>query len=407
MAENFGKQLAKIRIIHNLTQEQLAEKMNTSRQTVSHWENGRVQPDAQTVARLEALLHTSFDDFSKQDMLKASAQNTSAHKPGKKVSLAIAFACGFLAACLLFFVIFPVQRPLPAEESHPAPSQVESSFPFEWYQQPVSQKEGTPYLEFTPFASTNKLRHAANQSYEYYWQCSYRVTEKNGFPFTVTHISYTLFTTETQVGYVMEYEGEGVREVCGTPEIPAGGQFANNINIAANNYIGMGIAVCGVDENENELAFGTYLPFSQEIEEVTAKAADYQTSAPKQDGKGYLRLTAIENPVHPVESPEFPNAGRGWFYGYTLANESDISIALTKLEEIAFDANGDELVRDAYEADDIASFWRISALLPGETTDRIGGMPLQDVGFVAYQITYEDANGHEAEARLLFTLLQE
>lgn len=45
-----------------MTQEQVAETMNVSRQTVSHWENGRMQPDETTAQQLFELLQMDADE---------------------------------------------------------------------------------------------------------------------------------------------------------------------------------------------------------------------------------------------------------------------------------------------------------------------------------------------------------
>lgn len=43
-----------------LTQDALAQLVNVSRQTVSHWENGRAMPDVATAAQLSKVLDVNF-----------------------------------------------------------------------------------------------------------------------------------------------------------------------------------------------------------------------------------------------------------------------------------------------------------------------------------------------------------
>ena len=43
----FAEKLTALRKSKELTQEQLAEKLNVSRQSVSKWENGQVIPEAE------------------------------------------------------------------------------------------------------------------------------------------------------------------------------------------------------------------------------------------------------------------------------------------------------------------------------------------------------------------------
>jgi len=50
-----------LRKSHGLSQEELAEKLDVSRQAVSRWENGSALPDAQNVLRLSKLFHVTAD----------------------------------------------------------------------------------------------------------------------------------------------------------------------------------------------------------------------------------------------------------------------------------------------------------------------------------------------------------
>ena len=53
---NFPERLAQARKARKMTQAELAQKMDVSRQMVSHWENGRVIPNEETVRQLCELL---------------------------------------------------------------------------------------------------------------------------------------------------------------------------------------------------------------------------------------------------------------------------------------------------------------------------------------------------------------
>lgn len=56
----FCEQLSLARKAKRMTQEQLAVAMNITRQGVSHWENGRTLPDAETLKRLSQVLEYDF-----------------------------------------------------------------------------------------------------------------------------------------------------------------------------------------------------------------------------------------------------------------------------------------------------------------------------------------------------------
>ena len=58
--QTFAQQLNAVRRARGMTQEQLAQEMNVSRQTISHWENGRAQPDIDMLKKLYRVLDYNF-----------------------------------------------------------------------------------------------------------------------------------------------------------------------------------------------------------------------------------------------------------------------------------------------------------------------------------------------------------
>ena len=62
-----GKRLNEIRIIHEMTQEELAEKYHVTRQTISNWENGKSYPDLETLVKISDDFDVSLDILLKGD----------------------------------------------------------------------------------------------------------------------------------------------------------------------------------------------------------------------------------------------------------------------------------------------------------------------------------------------------
>lgn len=58
-----GKNVARFRKELGMTQDELAEKLLVSRQTVSSWERERTQPDLETVKGLAEALHVTMEDL--------------------------------------------------------------------------------------------------------------------------------------------------------------------------------------------------------------------------------------------------------------------------------------------------------------------------------------------------------
>ena len=60
---NTGEKINQIRKMAGMTQEELAEKMHVSRQTISKWETGAASPDLENAISLGTLFQLSLDDF--------------------------------------------------------------------------------------------------------------------------------------------------------------------------------------------------------------------------------------------------------------------------------------------------------------------------------------------------------
>ncbi|MEA4832020.1 MAG: helix-turn-helix transcriptional regulator [Oscillospiraceae bacterium] len=61
--DNIGRIIKKFREDNNMTQDQLAEKMNVTRQAVSNWENSKTQPDIDTLFKLSQIFNVSVEEI--------------------------------------------------------------------------------------------------------------------------------------------------------------------------------------------------------------------------------------------------------------------------------------------------------------------------------------------------------
>ena len=64
----FSKQIKKYRLDSKLSQDELAEKVYVTRQTISNWENGKNYPDVKSLLLLSTLFHISLDTLVKGDL---------------------------------------------------------------------------------------------------------------------------------------------------------------------------------------------------------------------------------------------------------------------------------------------------------------------------------------------------
>lgn len=64
---NLSEKIKKLRAENNLTQEQLAEKLQVSRSTISSWETGRSYPDLEMVIEICDYFNVSLDFLLRED----------------------------------------------------------------------------------------------------------------------------------------------------------------------------------------------------------------------------------------------------------------------------------------------------------------------------------------------------
>lgn len=88
----FSKQIKKIRTEKQLTQEQLAQQLNVSRQTISSWENNRNLPDLEMVVSIAKLFGISLDHLILGDevMTKKLVQDANEVKKARMNLMSIA-----------------------------------------------------------------------------------------------------------------------------------------------------------------------------------------------------------------------------------------------------------------------------------------------------------------------------
>ena len=76
---NFGENLQKLRKEKNISQEQLAEELHVSRQTIGKWENGVTYPETECLIQISDFFEVSIDTLLKETVteqqLKISSGN--------------------------------------------------------------------------------------------------------------------------------------------------------------------------------------------------------------------------------------------------------------------------------------------------------------------------------------------
>lgn len=104
----FKENLTHLRKSMNLSQEELAEKLNVSRQAISKWENGQSTPDLETILALCKLFNVTTDQLliSLDNNIKSDeSQNNNNNEKGNRVLLILCLVF-LILICLCGFIVF-------------------------------------------------------------------------------------------------------------------------------------------------------------------------------------------------------------------------------------------------------------------------------------------------------------
>ena len=95
---SIGEVLKQARAAAELSQEEIAEKVGVSRQTISNWENGKSYPDIACVLALSDAYNITLDSLMKGDskMIRHLEESTNVTKSNRQVVASIIALCIFL-----------------------------------------------------------------------------------------------------------------------------------------------------------------------------------------------------------------------------------------------------------------------------------------------------------------------
>lgn len=113
---DFSEKLLTLRKANNLTQEQLAEKLEVSRQSVSKWESGQAAPELEKIIAMSAIFNVTtdyllksseIDDLSvKTEMLEKQQQSMLIREQKQRQILGCVMYA--IAIYLIFFAVYAI-----------------------------------------------------------------------------------------------------------------------------------------------------------------------------------------------------------------------------------------------------------------------------------------------------------
>lgn len=109
---DIGSKIKNARISAAITQEQAAESIGVSRQTMSNWENGKTYPDIVSVVKMSDLYNISLDRLLKEedamsdylDYLDESTNVVKSKDKSIKLTIIISYLAVWAAALIAFWV---------------------------------------------------------------------------------------------------------------------------------------------------------------------------------------------------------------------------------------------------------------------------------------------------------------
>ena len=393
---NFPERLAQARKARKMTQAELAQKMDVSRQMVSHWENGRVIPNEETVRQLCELL-----DIPEEKPQALARRGLSRWLP-------VAAACAALSVAVVLCTPL-LQRSMARNNAAQAAAAQTTqknvtpiSTSLEWYQGEDENEPGKAYVKFIPTETEAKVCRREKEGPQVGWDVHFVYQEQNGINFTPERWTAVIFNADRSVRWTSTDMADEINyERLLLPNVPnTMGAF-----IPVDASVGYGIAVEGTDANGNKLVFHGYIPLSQEEEKVYVPA-DFQAEQTPEAGKAFLTATPAQKVVTPVYFDRYN--GDGWDMAAEFKNTSDVPFTVKGMISVLF--RGEEIsFRNVYLAEQML-YWeelRDLTLQPGESFAHSSQCPVQDLTGIGYLVYGADANGNDLEFWTYMSLSQE
>ena len=112
-----GEKILELRKKMNFSQEELSEKVNVTRQTISKWELGETCPDIKQAKELSKIFSISLDEMVGNDISEVVVEKVSNTEKLAGLILRVLRYLGIILVCLVVvdvvaFIIFLISRML-------------------------------------------------------------------------------------------------------------------------------------------------------------------------------------------------------------------------------------------------------------------------------------------------------
>ena len=256
--QSLGEKIRQARREKGLTQEQLAQALFVSRQTVSNWENGKTEPDYQTLVRLSQELgmeivrakETPAEAPPEAPPEEPARQRDEGKARRLRLWLAAAAAAALALALGLALLPSPGRR---------------SGYTVEWFQQEAADVPDQAFVRiYTKAALPVAVKHQTAESTPV-WEYNLFIREENCDGVTDSELTCVRFykSGKTDI-YATTVDVFGERNG-GRPSY-IGGREMRRLSCgrtADRQSIGEGWMLRGTDDHGNPVCFTTYIPFER------------------------------------------------------------------------------------------------------------------------------------------------
>ena len=252
--QSLGEKIRQARREKGLTQEQLAQALFVSRQTVSNWENGKTEPDYQTLVRLSQELGMEIVRAEETPAEAPPEEPARQRDEGKARRLRLWLAAA--AAAALALALGLALLPSPGRRS---------GYTVEWFQQEAADVPDQAFVRiYTKAALPVAVKQQTAESTPV-WEYNLFIREENGVGVTVSALTCVRFykSGKTDI-YATTVDVFGERNG-GRPSY-IGGREMRRLSCgrtADRQSIGEGWMLRGTDDHGNPVCFTTYIPFER------------------------------------------------------------------------------------------------------------------------------------------------
>ena len=267
---DLGQKIRQARRDKGLTQEQLADAMHVSRQTISHWENNRTLPDYLLLCELAKTLETDVVAFLQElpagpeaeeaeaaEALPAeAAEETALPDPAPVKRRPSLRQLLLIAAALL--VLLVGTGTVVCLRSQPEPS----GYTAAWFMEQPPAAENAAFLHTYCLESPIQARQRRPDATPMY-QFSIYIREENDVGCTMDSITLVYFCGDRVLLVDALAQEDFINLGLVTPYLAGNHMRRISMGMPAGEDTGIGIHITGTDDNGNPMESRCYLPLEK------------------------------------------------------------------------------------------------------------------------------------------------